>query len=195
MVAFPEEYPQTEHPTTTTGDSSSSSSDEDDYGSIVVLGKGTPENLKFEWVLSDWSQCSSTCGGAGFEMRAARCIVRLHNTTQGVDNNLCEDAGLETPITEKTCGMGTCPKWQASEWTPCDTSKCFNWHSAMQRRVVKCRIEPNVTLADSKCNEEEKPVSKQKCVSERCVGKWKVGAWSEVSVFRRFFFSKNNEKI
>ncbi|XP_015837335.1 protein madd-4 isoform X3 [Tribolium castaneum] len=173
MVAFPEESFQENSfaPPTT----------EDEFGSVVVLGKGTPENLKFEWVISDWSKCSQTCGGNGFQMRAIRCIVRLHNTTHGVDHNFCEDAGMPIPATERKCGLNDCPRWVTSEWTPCDKSKCFDWHTAMQRRLVKCQIEGNVTVAESKCNEEDKPTHRQECANERCVGKWKLGAWSECS--------------
>lgn len=120
MVAFPED---------STPEASSTPSDEDEFGSVVVLGKGTPDNLKFEWVISDWSKCSQTCGGNGFQMRAIRCIVRLHNMTHGVDHNLCEDAGLAIPATERKCGLDECPRWVTSEWTPCEKSKCFAWHT------------------------------------------------------------------
>ncbi|KAJ3649041.1 hypothetical protein Zmor_020803 [Zophobas morio] len=175
MVAFPDDPRQslTENPFTTT-----SENEEDESGSMVVLGKGTPDNLKFEWVISDWSKCSETCGGNGFQMRVIRCIVRLHNMTHGVDHNLCEDAGLPLPATERECASDECTRWVTSEWTPCEKSKCFNWHTAMQRRLVKCKVD-NVTVSESKCDEDSKPTHRQECTNEKCVGKWKVGAWSE----------------
>nr|XP_024216656.1 ADAMTS-like protein 1 [Halyomorpha halys] len=43
-------------------------STEDSSEDIVVLGKGSPENLIFEWVISDWSACSKTCGGNGYQL-------------------------------------------------------------------------------------------------------------------------------
>jgi hypothetical protein len=49
----------------------------------------------------------------------------------------------------------------------------------MQRRLVKCKIDDNVTVAESKCVEEDKPTHRQECTNVKCVGKWKVGAWSE----------------
>jgi hypothetical protein len=52
----------------------------------------------------------------------------------------------------------------------------------MQRRLVKCKIDDNVTVAESKCVEEDKPTHRQECTNVKCVGKWKVGAWSEVSL-------------
>lgn len=103
--------------------------DDDDDGSIVVLGKGRPEHLKFEWILTEWSGCSQTCGGNGVQMRRANCVVKLHNNTQNVDDNLCIDAGVEMPETFSKCGIDDCPKWFANDWTPCENSKCFAWNT------------------------------------------------------------------
>jgi len=33
------------------------------------------ENLMFEWVTTDWSKCSQTCGGSGFQVR----LIRFEN--------------------------------------------------------------------------------------------------------------------
>lgn len=44
--------------TTTTGDSPS-----------IVLGQGSAKDLKFEWLITPWSECSQSCGmGAGFRV-------------------------------------------------------------------------------------------------------------------------------
>ncbi|XP_074042343.1 ADAMTS-like no long nerve cord isoform X3 [Leptinotarsa decemlineata] len=146
---------------------------------IVVLGKGRKENLVFEWKIGSWTKCSETCGGSGLQMRKVTCIVRLNNTTQPVDDILCEDAGLETPKTKRKCGFDQCPEWTPHEWSPCEESKCFAWHKALQRRIVRCEIGGNLTVDPSKCDFQQKPVDKQECFSERCIGKWKVGRWSE----------------
>lgn len=181
--------------------------EEDDEGSVVILGKGSPENLRFEWVISDWSKCSESCGGNGLQVRVIHCIVKLHNATQRVDNNLCEDAGLVTPDTYRKCGLPDCPKWVVSEWSTCVKSKCFRLNtgiyiisytsyfsyiftctifSAMQRRDVKCQIGNNVTVNFSKCNANMKPTHRQECFNAKCIGKWKVGSWSEVSILDIF---------
>ena len=34
-----------------------------------VLGKGKAENLEFDWVITEWSACSQTCGGTGFQVK------------------------------------------------------------------------------------------------------------------------------
>lgn len=52
--------------------------------------------------------------------------------------------------------------------------------SAMQTREVICKIE-NKTMDAKDCSQFEKPPRKQECPNEKCVGKWKVGPWSEVN--------------
>lgn len=79
---------------------------------IISIFTGKEEQLKFEWLVTPWSKCSQTCGGSGFQVRAAQCIVRLNdNVTRSVDSSLCsaEDAGLLTsdgrpPTTVQKCG-------------------------------------------------------------------------------------------
>ena len=64
-------------------------------------------------------------------MRAAHCMVRLHNTTQNVDSNLCEDAGLPTPPTIQKCGIEDCPRWVPGNWSLCEESRCFTWNTGI----------------------------------------------------------------
>jgi hypothetical protein len=106
-------------------------------------------------------------------------MVRVKNTTKNVDNILCEDAGLRMPATIEKCGNVPCPQWTTTEWTLCRTSKCFAWHTALQKRNVTCTYG-NETVSD-KCDENEKPTTKQECYSELCKGVWRVESWSEVS--------------
>lgn len=75
MVAFPhEELTTTEEPAFP--DFPDLPQDEaGDVGHAVILGKGTVDNVKFEWMITDWSKCSQSCGGNGFQMRAAHCMV------------------------------------------------------------------------------------------------------------------------
>lgn len=57
----------------------------------------------------------------------------------------------------------------------------YLYFAALQRRVVRCEIGRNLTLDPSKCELDAKPIDRQECFNEKCVGKWKVGAWSEVN--------------
>jgi hypothetical protein len=56
-------------------------------------------------------------------------MVKLNNMTQSVDNNLCEDARLPTPVTIQKCETDDCPQWTVTEWKPCEESKCFTWNT------------------------------------------------------------------
>lgn len=112
------------------------------------------------------------------QLRTAHCMVKLNNSTQNVENSLCEDAGLKIPETIEKCGNSDCPRWVHSEWSSCHTSKCIARHTGLQRRSVHCHFEN--TTNSNKCNESEKPVTKQECYNEMCKGVWKVESWSEV---------------
>ncbi|XP_011333048.1 protein madd-4 isoform X2 [Ooceraea biroi] len=164
--------------------------------SLAALAADDAENLMFEWVTTDWSKCSQTCGGSGFQMRGAQCTVRsakvINNSTRVmrrtvIDARLCEEAGHAVPEKVRSCGTGLCPQWHATEWTPCETSRCFNWKTAMQKRDVSCRLVydtkngwENVTLLDpSKCDEASRPLQRQECYNDACKGVWRVGEWSE----------------
>ncbi|XP_025201047.1 ADAMTS-like protein 1 isoform X1 [Melanaphis sacchari] len=155
------------------------STEEDMFGKPVLLGKGDRKSVKFEWVITEWSDCSPPCGGNGFQMRAAHCMVKLNNMTQSVDNNLCEDARLQTPVTIQKCETDDCPQWSVTEWKPCEESKCFTWNTAMQRRNVYCQNSDGATISDEACHGIEKPVNRKECYNDQCKGTWKVGEWSE----------------
>lgn len=130
------------------------------------------------------------------QMRGAQCTVRSvnSNSTRGIPRTLiggtlCEDTGHPMPQKVRPCGMGRCPQWHVTEWTPCETSRCFNWKTAMQKRDVSCRLaddmeanQENVTLLDqSKCDEATRPLQRQECYNDACKGVWRVGEWSEVN--------------
>lgn len=55
--------------------------------------------------------------------------MKTRNATQQVNAQLCLDAGVQSPEAERKCGGGDCPRWTVTEWTPCETSKCFNWNT------------------------------------------------------------------
>ncbi|XP_011497217.1 PREDICTED: ADAMTS-like protein 1 [Ceratosolen solmsi marchali] len=163
-------------------------------GSISVFNKAK-DDLIFEWVTTDWSGCSQTCGGGGFQMRGAQCTVRAaksdSNTTQIarrtiIGTSLCEDANYPMPEKVRACGEGKCPQWHSGSWTPCETSRCFDWKTAMQRREISCRliesedkIENSTIIDVNKCNEAMRPPQRQECYNDACKGVWRVGEWSE----------------
>ncbi|XP_072752952.1 ADAMTS-like protein 1 isoform X2 [Anoplolepis gracilipes] len=162
--------------------------------SLAILA--TDNVLVFEWVTTDWSECTQTCGGSGFQMRGAQCTVRsmkLDGDSKHISpgtvigQKLCEDAGHPVPQKVRPCGIDRCPQWYTTEWTSCETSRCFNWKTAMQKRDISCRLvddtedgQKNVTLLDpDKCDEATRPVQRQECYNDACKGVWRVGEWTE----------------
>lgn len=126
------------------------------------------------WLLSSIIECFLIFN----QLRTVHCMARSKNNTKNVDNILCEDAGLKAPDTIEKCGNMECPKWISTDWSPCRKSKCFVWHTALQKRDVSC-VFGNETVSD-KCDDNEKPTTKQECYNELCKGVWRVEQWSEV---------------
>ncbi|XP_021700693.1 ADAMTS-like protein 1 isoform X1 [Aedes aegypti] len=151
----------------------------DDPSSYDAERAAALESIEYEWMTTPWSECSQTCGanGSGYRLRSARCMVQMTNTSYTVDNSLCEDAGLVIPETVEKCGNVDCPRWVSTEWSLCLQSKCFAWHTALQKRDVFCKFG-NVSSSD-RCDDLEKPVTKQECYNEMCKGVWRVEPWSE----------------
>ncbi|XP_064474423.1 protein madd-4-like isoform X2 [Ornithodoros turicata] len=155
--------------------------EDEDMGSSdsYVLGKGSAESLTFEWSTTPWSACSQTCGGNGLQVRATQCMVRLHNVSRTVDNSLCVDAGLETPQMLEKCGLPECPQWATGPWSQCSERACFTLNTSTQEREVSCRLPNASTVEPSWCSASSKPMTQQRCFSDRCIGVWKAGEWSE----------------
>ncbi|XP_022258891.1 ADAMTS-like protein 1 isoform X2 [Limulus polyphemus] len=145
----------------------------------VFLGKGNPESLKFDWDVTEWSVCSHTCGGNGYQVRVSQCVVRLNNVSRSVENNICADSGLDPPLTIQKCGLEECPHWETGAWSECSESTCFTWNTAYQKRDIFCRL-PNETEVDGvRCEERTRPRRRRECYNDQCRGVWKVGDWSE----------------
>ncbi|XP_023289510.1 A disintegrin and metalloproteinase with thrombospondin motifs 20-like [Orussus abietinus] len=125
-------------------------------------------------------------------MRGAQCTVRTspstsHSPRRIVPSRHCENANLTAPDKVKSCGGAGCPHWSAGEWSPCESSRCFNWRTAMQRREIKCRslreLENGTQIVSllelSNCEESSKPTQRRECYNDACKGVWRVGEWSE----------------
>ncbi|XP_024082456.1 ADAMTS-like protein 1 isoform X2 [Cimex lectularius] len=144
-----------------------------------LLDAETNKQLMFEWSMTEWSPCSISCGGNGFQMRTAHCTVKLNNSTNNVENKLCLEAGLPFPEIKRNCGSIICPFWVPGEWQLCSEARCFTYNTAMQRRGADCQTDNGTILEDSFCNEQTKPILRQECFNDKCKGTWKVGDWSE----------------
>lgn len=112
-------------------------------------------------------------------------------TSQNVENNLCEDAGLLAPDTVEKCANVDCPRWETKEWSACALSKCFSMHTALQKRDVFCKFGHYSN--STQCNKDDMPVTKQECYSEKCKPVWRVEPWSEVRNTNATLYSLNHK--
>ncbi|KAG7154783.1 madd-4-like [Homarus americanus] len=152
-------------------------------GTPEILGKGTRDSLEFEWQMTNWSECSQTCGftssTGGYQVRSIQCLVRVNNVSRPVDGALCTDAGLEAPTTFQKCGLVGCPQWHFSEWSECESSRCFTLNYAYQRRDVVCQLLNGTVVSASQCDDRSRPRHRQGCYNNQCSGVWRVGEWSD----------------
>ncbi|XP_068204761.1 ADAMTS-like protein 1 [Palaemon carinicauda] len=156
---------------------------EDPFGTPENLGKGTRDSLEFEWQMTNWSECSQTCGftstSSGFQVRSIQCLVRVNNVSRPVDGALCQDAGLEAPVTMQKCGLTECPQWHFDEWSECESSRCYTLNKAFQRRNVVCQLHNGTIVNSEQCDVRTRPRHRQECYNQHCTGVWRVGDWSE----------------
>uniref|UniRef100_A0A3Q4N4G3 ADAM metallopeptidase with thrombospondin type 1 motif 20 n=1 Tax=Neolamprologus brichardi TaxID=32507 RepID=A0A3Q4N4G3_NEOBR len=61
-----------------------------------------------KWIISEWSECSSTCAG-GFQRRVVVC-----QDADGRSNNYCDER--VKPAESKNCDSGPCPLWNYGVW-------------------------------------------------------------------------------
>ncbi|KAF2367243.1 Thrombospondin type-1 (TSP1) repeat [Trinorchestia longiramus] len=158
------------------------------FGKPEFLGTAASrDTLVFEWQITNWSECSHTCGYSGspggFQVRSTQCMVRVGNVSKPTEAQLCEDAGLTAPPTIQDCGLQECPQWAVGAWSTCKTSRCFTLHYAHQRRKVSCETHTGSITSSSQCDKVTKPRHKRECYNVDCVGVWRTGDWSQVRVW------------
>lgn len=85
-----------------------------------------PKKFKYTWVLSDWSQCSTTCGG-GVQHQEALCQESVISTVPSVvdgtstivDEAMC-DPDKQPERVMRACNVDPCPShWWFGPWQSC----------------------------------------------------------------------------
>lgn len=74
-------------------------------------------DLKYNWITTDWTNCTIACGGIGFKIRHSQCFVQLGNVTQAVESSFCTGRGLVKPKSIETCGSRECSFWKVGKWS------------------------------------------------------------------------------
>ncbi|KAL3866276.1 hypothetical protein ACJMK2_043584 [Sinanodonta woodiana] len=104
-----------------------------------------------EWVVSEWSQCSATCG-TSVQERKVSCP----------DGKLC-DPGGDKPASQRICEVPLCITWISGQWSQC-TKTCGGGE---QFRLVQC---VNLTSQQSAvgCDPKQQLAETQNCNTEAC---------------------------
>uniref|UniRef100_A0A5K3FBF3 PLAC domain-containing protein n=1 Tax=Mesocestoides corti TaxID=53468 RepID=A0A5K3FBF3_MESCO len=58
-----------------------------------------------KWVVSDWSKCSVSCGGTGYQYREQKCVWTNSGQLAG---SACYDAKIQAPPAVRPCSTKPC---------------------------------------------------------------------------------------
>uniref|UniRef100_A0A3B4FE41 ADAM metallopeptidase with thrombospondin type 1 motif 20 n=1 Tax=Pundamilia nyererei TaxID=303518 RepID=A0A3B4FE41_9CICH len=123
-----------------------------------------------KWIISEWSECSSTCAG-GFQRRVVVC-----QDADGRSNNYCDER--VKPAESKNCDSGPCPLWNYGVWGEC-TQTCGG---GRRTRLVVCQRPNGQRLNDYNCDILDKPPDMEQCNLQSCPGSssWHRDPWKPV---------------
>ncbi|KAF7274067.1 hypothetical protein GWI33_013249 [Rhynchophorus ferrugineus] len=129
------------------------------------------KQVNYSWVMDEWSQCSSTCGG-GVQFRKALCQERTISpvafeleSPSFVSEELCDDIP-KPDMLKRACNDDPCRfKWWVGPWKSCPvtcTEKLQN-RKPMRHRDVMCMDDQETALPDHFCSSAAKPEEYEPC--------------------------------
>ncbi|XP_059148316.1 ADAMTS-like protein 4 [Physella acuta] len=130
-----------------------------------------------QWWISQWSECSESCG-KGQRSRSAVCV---NDKGHVISHNSCDHQ--DVPKLKEVCqhDTGCGGVWFVGTWSKC-TPDCGN---GVRTRQVVCLKEVQSVLSivrDEDCQSSLKPTISEPCVNTGCSAKWYTSPWSECSV-------------
>ncbi|XP_076879153.1 ADAMTS-like protein 3 isoform X2 [Brachyhypopomus gauderio] len=139
-----------------------------------------PQPCPARWEVSEWNQCSVSCG-VGLQTRSVSCVRPVgENHTELVGGAKCQGP---KPSELQACNQVECPPyWETEEWQQCSRS-CGG---GTQWRKVYCRQRLGGgsyrRLPDGRCD-GVKPASNRPCAHTHCLQPHlEGGEWSKCSV-------------
>ncbi|KAH1005898.1 hypothetical protein HUJ04_006801 [Dendroctonus ponderosae] len=127
------------------------------------------KQVKYEWIMEEWSQCSATCGG-GTQYSKPLCqestVSPVAADLEG-PNIVAEEMCLDMTKPEKmvrTCNDDPCPyKWWVGPWQTCPSTCYDGGKKPMRRRNVMCMDGQEMALQDQYCDRGAKPHEYEPC--------------------------------
>ncbi|CAG9772553.1 unnamed protein product [Ceutorhynchus assimilis] len=127
------------------------------------------KQVKYSWIMEEWSQCSATCGG-GTQHREPLCqestvspVASDLESPSIVAEEMCDDMDRPEKM-ERTCNDDPCPyKWWVGPWQACPVTCYDGGKKPMRRRSVMCMDLQETALPDQYCDRGAKPHEYEPC--------------------------------
>ncbi|XP_065902588.1 papilin-like [Dysidea avara] len=130
-----------------------------------------------EWMHSDWTQCSKSCGG-GNMTRNVSCVQVYRDEVEPIQTpGNCDN---ETkPESQDECNNHPCHNhWNTGDWNRCSV----DCGEGIQRRNVTCRDAMEDKIHRDNCSLLAKPHTERSCAGNMCIHKWIKSNWTNCSV-------------
>jgi hypothetical protein len=120
-----------------------------------------------KWVMSEWSQCSVSCGN-GTQVRTAICA-----SDTGIPCNSGQKPEPEVRYCNRLCSLF---QWKWFPWSECSATCGKGFKS----RLIQCLDWTNSVVPNQFCDPSTKPKNIRRCKKHACPFVWQTSHWSQV---------------
>ncbi|XP_029380515.1 ADAMTS-like protein 2 [Echeneis naucrates] len=118
-----------------------------------------------QWEVSEWSECSASCGTWGVQTREVRCSMEMRKCNKS-----------SKPVESQECEALPCNRrWTVSDWGPC-SGVCGEGRMV---RAVTCRSSNGVVMSEGQCDQSLRPLAIYPCGERNCAPHWVEQEWQK----------------